>query len=136
MYVYRPFTAITWVRIPSGTPIFTGFCTVQDGRVTGVQTPTRHYPADAVICTTPTPYVSALVPDLPRLGRNDLKRYTTSALSVSSSSSVSPHFWVNVSETDITIPGIERLDSNHRGRFYPFRWRTSAAGRVGGSDDN
>src|SRR3712207_741409 len=39
---------------------------VEDGHVTGVETAGggRH-PADAVICTVPTPYVGRLVPDLP-----------------------------------------------------------------------
>jgi protoporphyrinogen oxidase len=83
--------------------------TVQDGRVTGVQTPTRHYPADAVICTTPTPLVSALVPDLPQDWKDRFEAiHNIGVICVifKLSRSVSPHFWVNVSETDITIPGV------------------------------
>jgi protoporphyrinogen oxidase len=83
--------------------------TVQDGRVTGVQTPTRHYPADAVICTIPTPYVSALVPDLPPAWKERFEAiHNIGVICVifKLSRSISPHFWVNVSETDITIPGI------------------------------
>src|SRR5579862_6668815 len=38
---------------------------VEDGHVTGVATPEGVVSADAVICTVPTPFVSAMVPDLP-----------------------------------------------------------------------
>jgi protoporphyrinogen oxidase len=83
--------------------------TVEQGRVTGVQTPARHFPADAVICTIPTPLVSALVPDLPSNWKERFQAIHNIGLICvifKLSRSVSPHFWVNVSEPDIDIPGV------------------------------
>lgn len=83
--------------------------TVQDGRVTGVQTAACHYPADAVICTTPTPLVSAIVPDLPQDWKdryNAIHNIGVICVIFKLSQSVSPHFWINVSEPDIEIPGV------------------------------
>jgi len=83
--------------------------TVQEGRVTGVQAPDRHFPADAVICTVPTPFVSGLVPDLPTDWKerfNAIHNIGVICVIFKLSRSVSPHFWVNVSETDVAIPGI------------------------------
>ena len=83
--------------------------TARDGHVTGVKTPERFFPADAVICTVPTPMVSALVPDLPA----DWKRRYDSIHNIGVicvifklSRSVSPHFWTNVSAPEIEIPGV------------------------------
>jgi protoporphyrinogen oxidase len=83
--------------------------TSHQGRVTGVQTRDRHFPAEAVICTVPTPLVSGLVPDLP----TDWKEHFDAIHNIGVicvifklSRSVSPHFWVNVSEPDIDIPGV------------------------------
>jgi protoporphyrinogen oxidase len=85
-----------------------------DARVTSVETAlpdgsTRFFEADAVISTTPTPYIASLVPDLPQ----DWKaRYAAIhnigviCVIFKLSRSVTPHFWVNVSEPDIPIPGI------------------------------
>jgi protoporphyrinogen oxidase len=81
----------------------------EDGRVTGVLTSQGFIPADEVICTVPTPLVSALVPDLPADWK---KRYDSiintgvCCLVFKLKRSVSPHFWVNISEPDIAIPGV------------------------------
>jgi protoporphyrinogen oxidase len=91
--------------------------TVHGGRVTGVQTPGRHFPADAVICTTPTPLVSRLVPDLPEDWKqrfDAIHNIGVICVIFKLSRSVSPHFWVNVSETDLQIPGVIEF-SNLRG---------------------
>src|SRR6185437_10673362 len=50
-------------RLHLGEPAATD--TTEAGRVTGVRTTWAFYAADAVICTSPTPYISALVPSLP-----------------------------------------------------------------------
>ena len=91
--------------------------TVQDGHVTGVQTPSQHNPADAVICTLPTPIVAALVPSLPE----DWKRKYQAIHNIGVicvilklSHSVTPHFWVNVSEPDFDIPGIIEFSNLRR----------------------
>ena len=94
-------------RVHLGTPVQQ--VTVQNGRVTGVQTSSGHYPADAVICTTPTPLVSALVPDLPSEWKeryNAIQNIGVICVIFKLSRSVSPHFWVNISEPDIEIPGV------------------------------
>ena len=79
------------------------------GRVQGVETSKGFFSAEAVISTAPTPYVSALIPDLPA----DWKARYDAILNIGCicvifklRRSVSPHFWVNVSEPDFEIPGI------------------------------
>jgi protoporphyrinogen oxidase len=86
----------------------------ENGRVTGVETLTpsktyRQFPADAVICTAPTPYVSALVPDLPAEWKDrydSIHNIGVICVIFKLTRSVTPHFWVNVSEPDIEIPGV------------------------------
>ncbi|HEX5283986.1 MAG TPA: NAD(P)/FAD-dependent oxidoreductase [Bryocella sp.] len=81
----------------------------EDGRVTGVRTAKGFYPADAVICTSPTPLIASLVPSLPE----DWKQRYASIHNIGVicvifklRRSVSPHFWLNISEPDIEIPGV------------------------------
>lgn len=81
----------------------------ENGRVTGVRTAAGMEQADAVICTVPTPYVSRLVPALPE----DLRhRYDTIpnigvvCVMFRLRKPVTPHFWVNISDDRIDIPGI------------------------------
>jgi protoporphyrinogen oxidase len=94
-------------RIHTNSPVKK--VTVVNGRVTGVELAAEHLSADAVISTVPTPYISAMVPDLPADWR---KRYESIAnigvicVIYKLKQSVSPHFWVNVSEPGIEIPGI------------------------------
>jgi protoporphyrinogen oxidase len=83
--------------------------TVRDGRVNGVQTSNGHHSADAIICTAPTPLVSALVPDLPLEWKeryDAIHNIGVICVIFKLSRSVSPHFWINVSEPDIDIPGV------------------------------
>ncbi len=94
-------------RIHLGQPVQQ--ITVHDGRVTGVQTPSGHFSADAVICTTPTPLVSALVPELPTEWKeryNAIHNIGVICVIFKLSRSVSPHFWINVSDPNIDIPGV------------------------------
>jgi protoporphyrinogen oxidase len=94
-------------RVRLGTPAQQ--VTVANGRVTGVQTPQGHLAADAVISTTPTPLVSAMVPDLPEEWKeryNAIHNIGVICVIFKLSRPVSPHFWVNVSETDIDVPGV------------------------------
>lgn len=81
----------------------------QGGRVTGVQTPGGIVAADAVISTAPTPYVSALIPDLPadwKARYDAIPNIGCICVIFKLRRSVSPHFWVNVSEPDVEIPGV------------------------------
>ncbi len=83
--------------------------TVRDGQVSGVQTSNGHHSADAVICTVPTPLVSALIPDLPlewKQRYDAIHNIGVICVIFKLSRSVSPHFWINVSEPDIGIPGV------------------------------
>lgn len=82
---------------------------VQDGRVTGVLTPKGVVHADAVICTVPTPLVSAMVPDLPASWKaryDSILNIGVCCLVFKLKRSISPHFWMNISEPDVAIPGI------------------------------
>jgi protoporphyrinogen oxidase len=82
---------------------------VRDGRVAGVQTSERFLPADAVICTVPTPTVSELVPDLPQDWKQKydaIHNIGVICVIFKLSRSVSPHFWVNISASGIEIPGV------------------------------
>lgn len=83
--------------------------TTQDGRVTGVVAGEEHFPADAVISTMPTPYVSRIAPDLTE---DEKARYDAIAnigvvcVVFRLKRSVTPHFWVNITDPRFEIPGI------------------------------
>jgi len=82
---------------------------VDDGRVTGIVTSNGVVKADAVICTIPTPLVSAMVPSLPEewKARYDaIKNTGVCCLVFKLKRSLTPHFWVNISDRDISIPGM------------------------------
>jgi protoporphyrinogen oxidase len=82
---------------------------VRAGRVTGIATSDRTVPADAVISTVPTPLVSSLVPDLPAEWKRryeSIRNIGVICVIFKLRRSVSPHFWINVSEPDIGIPGV------------------------------
>lgn len=81
----------------------------ENGRVTGVTAGGAFVPADAVISTMPTPFVSRIAPDLPETAR---ARYDAIAnigvvcVVFRLKRSVTPHFWVNISDPRFEIPGI------------------------------
>jgi protoporphyrinogen oxidase len=82
---------------------------VTDGRVTGVRTSQRMFAADRVICTIPTPYVSRLVPTLPEEWKRAYEAIPNIGVVCAVfrlKRSVTPHFWVNISDPQIDIPGI------------------------------
>lgn len=81
----------------------------ENGRVTGVETANGFHPADAVISTIPTPLVSAMIPDLPsewRAKYDAIDNIGVCCLLFKLKKPVTPHFWVNISEPGIAIPGI------------------------------
>jgi protoporphyrinogen oxidase len=81
----------------------------EDGRVTGVRTPAGRIEARAVISTMPTPFVSRLVPALSDELKAKYEAITNigvCCLVFKLKTSVTPHFWVNISDPDISIPGI------------------------------
>lgn len=82
---------------------------VENGTAVGVETPTGFIPADAVISTVPTPYVSTMVPDLPKTSRDAydaIKNIGVTCIVLRLKKSVSKNFWVNVVDPEMPIPGI------------------------------
>ena len=79
----------------------------EDGRVTGVTAGGEFFAADAVISTVPTPYVSRIVPDLPERARYEaIANIGVVCVVFRLKRSVTPHFWVNISDPRFEIPGI------------------------------
>jgi protoporphyrinogen oxidase len=80
-----------------------------NGRVTGVTAGGEFFAADAVISTMPTPYVSRIVPDLPEQERaryDAIGNIGVVCVVFRLKRSVTPHFWVNISDSRFEIPGI------------------------------
>jgi protoporphyrinogen oxidase len=83
--------------------------TTEAGSVSGVETATRHFAADRVVCTLPIPLVSGLVPDLPVAWKQSyaaMRNIGICCVILKLKRSVSPHFWVNMSGVHFEIPGI------------------------------
>ena len=81
----------------------------ENGQATGVETSAGFFAAEAVISTAPTPLVSALIPDLPadwKARYDAIQNIGCICVIFKLRRSVSPHFWVNISEPDLEIPGI------------------------------
>lgn len=81
----------------------------QDGKVRGVRTSQGEYAADAVISTAPTPFVSAMVPALPadwKARYDAIANIGVACIVFKLKRSVTPHFWVNITDPEIEIPGI------------------------------
>ena len=77
--------------------------------MTGVETAARYFPADDVISTVPIPLIPGMVPDLPpelKARYQAIHSIGVICVVLKLKRSVSPHFWVNISEDGIEIPGI------------------------------
>jgi protoporphyrinogen oxidase len=82
---------------------------VENSQVKGVDLPSRHIPADAVISTVPTPLVAGMIPDLPpdwKTRYQAIHSIGVICVILKLRRSVSPHFWINISDNGIEIPGI------------------------------
>ena len=82
---------------------------VADGRVTGIRTDDGTEPFERVISTVPTPYVPAMVPALPAETRSAYEAIVNIGVVcvvVKLGKRVTPHFWVNINDADIAIPGL------------------------------
>ncbi len=78
-------------------------------RVVAVDVDGERLNCDAVISTVPTPFVSALVPDLPQAARaayDGIVNLGVTCVVLKLRRSVTPHFWVNVVDPAMPIPGI------------------------------
>ena len=94
-------------RIHLGTPVRRVL--IEAGRVTGVETPQMTFEADEVISTVPIPVVPGMIPDLPEVLKaryRAIHNIGICCVVLKLSRSVSPHFWTNVEEPGIEIPGI------------------------------
>jgi protoporphyrinogen oxidase len=81
----------------------------QEGRVTGVATPHGALAADAVISTVPTPLVAAMIPSLPedwKARYRAIENMGICCLVFKLSKKLSRHFWINISEPDVAVPGL------------------------------
>ena len=82
---------------------------VKNGQVNEVRTSAGTFPADHVICTVPTPYVSQLIPELPEALKAKyaaIKNIGAVCVVLKLKRSVTPHFWVNINDPEIEVPGI------------------------------
>ncbi len=82
---------------------------IEDNKVKGLETQSGFYQSDAVISTVPTPFVPQLVPDLPRDWRETFEKILNIGVICvvfRLKRRVTRHFWVNVFDDRMPIPGI------------------------------
>jgi len=94
-------------RLRLGAPVQE--ITAADGKVTGVRTADGFFPAEHVICTVPTPYVSRLAPSLPddwKKRYDAIQNIGVVCVMFRLRRKLSPHFWVNISDRRIDVPGV------------------------------
>lgn len=94
-------------KISLGNPVTK--VVTENGKVTGVEAADGFHPADYVISTMPTPLVSDVIPDLPvdwKAKYDAINNIGVCCLLFCLKKPVTPHFWVNITEPDIEIPGI------------------------------
>jgi protoporphyrinogen oxidase len=89
----------------------------ENGRIAGVDTAAGYFVADHVISTVPIPLIPGMMPDLP----SDLKARYQAIHSIGVicvilklKRPVSSHFWINISEDGIEIPGIIEFSNLRR----------------------
>jgi protoporphyrinogen oxidase len=89
----------------------------RDGRIAGVRTDQGIEPFGRVISTVPTPYVSALVPALPdalKARYDAIKNIGVVCVVLKLKRSVTRHFWLNINDKAIDIPGIVEFSNLRR----------------------
>jgi len=82
---------------------------IENGRVTGVQTTNGIENFDTVISTIPLPYISKLIPDLPKsiLDKfRSVKNIAVVCVIVKLSKPLTENFWLNTNDPEMDIPGI------------------------------
>lgn len=80
-----------------------------NGKATGVRAGGQEFAADAVISTVPVQLVNKLVPEMPedwRAKYDAIRNIGVVCVLFKLKKSVTPHFWLNIIEPDIEIPGI------------------------------
>ena len=82
---------------------------VEGGRVCAVEAGGEVLPCDAVISTVPTPLAARLVPSLPdeaRAAYDGIVNIGVTCVVLKLRRQVTPHFWVNVVDSGLPVPGI------------------------------
>jgi len=82
---------------------------IENGKVSGVETPFGFESFETIISTVPLPYVSKLIPDLPIdiLSKyNSIKNIGVVCVIAKLRKSVSDNFWLNINDPEMDIPGI------------------------------
>jgi len=82
---------------------------VENGRTVGVRAGGVVYPADAVISTVPTPFISALAPALPQASKDAydaIPNIGVVCVILKLARQVTPHFWVNILDPGHAVPGV------------------------------
>ena len=82
---------------------------VENGKVAGVVTATGRIPADYVISTIPIPAIPKLIPDLPEECKAKyaaIKNIGICCVIFKLRRSISPHFWINITDDAHEIPGV------------------------------
>jgi protoporphyrinogen oxidase len=80
-----------------------------EGAVRGVKAGNRFFPADAVISTVPIPLITKLVPSLPTTWQEKyaaIRNIGVVCLLFKLKRSVTKHFWLNIADPEIGIPGL------------------------------
>jgi protoporphyrinogen oxidase len=99
----------------------------ENGRVTGAETPDGFIAADRVISTVPTPFVSRLIPDFSdavKAKYDAIPNIGICCLIFKLKRSLTPHFWVNLSDTEMEIPGLIEFSNlrpvDHHVVYVPY----------------
>lgn len=82
---------------------------IEGNRVVSVISASGEHPADEVISTVPTPYLSSLLSEAPeelQLRYNGIENIGVVCVVLKLKRSVTPHFWVNIVDSTLPIPGI------------------------------
>jgi protoporphyrinogen oxidase len=82
---------------------------VLGGRVAGVRTAEGFLPFDGVLSTVPLPYLPRLIPQLPLREKEQIlaiKNIGVVCVILKLSQPLTPHFWLNVRDSNIAIPGL------------------------------
>lgn len=82
---------------------------VAGNHITGVRTPDRDWTAEHVISTIPIPYVPKLLSSLDGAWKHAYERIHSMGVCcvvLKLRRSVSPHFWINIEDDSIEIPGV------------------------------
>ena len=90
---------------------------VDNGKVVGVATAAEQIPADFVISTIPIPAIPKLIPDLPPEWKEKyaaIKNIGICCVVFKLGRSISPHFWINISDHLHEIPGVIEFSNLRR----------------------